>query len=119
MLRVSWGCGCLVLVAFAGCGPITYINHVTMQASRAVKRAEAAKADELAPYEFTMAAEHLHKARELAGYSRFQEAVAFGKTAQKFGREAEQKALDQVHGRGPRGTPPDDGGFKPREERGE
>lgn len=88
---------CLLIVC-AGCGPIEYITTVTMQAQKAVKQAKNAQAAELAPYEYTLAVETMMKARELAGYARFQEAVHYGKESVKYGREAEGIALSKGSG---------------------
>jgi hypothetical protein len=77
------------------CGPIEYITTVTMQAQKAVKQAKNAQAETLAPYEYTLAVETMMKARELAGYARFQEAVHYGKESVKYGREAEGLALSK------------------------
>jgi hypothetical protein len=69
------------IAATAGCGPIEYVTIVTFQAQKAVANARRLSADKLAPYEYTLAVESLHKARELAGYARWEDAVRFGKTA--------------------------------------
>src|SRR5262245_16738520 len=57
-----------------GCGPIEYIGQVTRRASTEVEAARVAGADKYAPYEYTLAIEYLHKAREEAGYSDYQAA---------------------------------------------
>ncbi|MDB4970523.1 MAG: hypothetical protein JWN44_6212 [Myxococcales bacterium] len=77
----------MVLVA-TGCGPIEYISMVTFQASKVVQEARSSRAPELAPYEYTSAVEYLHKAREVGGYARYEEAIEFGKKARDFGFEA-------------------------------
>lgn len=98
MLRVLLA---LSAVGTAGCGPIEYVSTVTFQADRALAQAKSANAEKLAPYEYTLAREELHKARELGGFSRFQEAVDFGRSALKHGREAESLALERaLHGAG-------------------
>lgn len=89
-----------VLLVFAsltalGCGPVEYVATVTMQASHAVAQAKRAQAERLAPYEYTIAVESLHEARELAGHSRWQQSVAFGKTAIEYGDKAESLALEK------------------------
>jgi hypothetical protein len=71
-----------------GCGPIEYITIITFQASREVAGAKSAKAEQLAPYEYTAAVEYLHKARELGGYARFQQSVEFGRKARELGKMA-------------------------------
>jgi hypothetical protein len=77
-----------VATGAAGCGPIEYISMVTFEASKAVQEAKASRAPELAPYEYTAAVEYLHKAREVGGHARYQEAARFGGKARDFGHEA-------------------------------
>jgi hypothetical protein len=71
-----------------GCGPIEYIAIITFDASRSVAAAKGAKAEQLAPYEYTAAVEYLHKARELGGYARYQQSVKFGRLARDFAHQA-------------------------------
>jgi hypothetical protein len=78
-----------------GCGPIEYITVVTFEASKAVNEARSSRASELAPYEYTAAVEYLHKAREVGGYSRYHEAVEWGKKARDFGHAATQLARER------------------------
>jgi len=80
-----------LVVAIAGCGPITYIGEVR-RASDAVEAARAARADKLAPYWWTRATEYLHKARELAGHADYQAANRFGKLAADAANLAAQAA---------------------------
>jgi hypothetical protein len=80
----------------SGCGPVQYVSQVTLQATRAVRNADEAHAAELAPYEYTIAVESLHKARELAGYARWQESLRFGNDAIKYGRDAELMAREKA-----------------------
>jgi hypothetical protein len=86
----------LLALALSGCGPVEYISTVTMQASRMVASAKSARAPELAPYEWTMAVEELHKARELAGHARWQQAIQFGKAALDDARKAHQLAAEKT-----------------------
>jgi len=79
----------------AGCGPIEYVTTVTFQASKAVAQAKQARAETLAPYEYTIAVESLHKSRELAGHARWQDALVFGRSALDFGRKAETIAAEK------------------------
>jgi hypothetical protein len=79
-------------LAASGCGPIEYLSVVTFDAARVVTEARLASAAELAPYEYTAATEYLHKARELAGGARFQDAVQFGKKAKQLGQDARRVA---------------------------
>src|SRR4051812_32651997 len=85
----------LMILVGAGCGPIEYVTTVTFQASRAVAQAKQARAESLAPYEYTIAVESLHKSRELAGHARWQDALVFGKNALDYGRKAESLAEEK------------------------
>lgn len=76
------------VVVALGCGPIEYFGQVTRRASTEVERAREVRADKLAPYEYTLAVEYLHKAREEASYSDYQAAVRFGRRAEKAASEA-------------------------------
>ncbi len=79
-------------VLTTGCGPIEYLTVVTFEASKAVQEAKASRAPELAPYEYTAAVEYLHKAREVGGYARYEEAARFGGKARDFGQAATRLA---------------------------
>ncbi len=83
------------LVMSTGCGPIEYVTTVTFQASKAVNAAKRAGAPDKAVYEWTLSSEYLHKARELAGFARFQEAIGFGRDSLKWARKAEVLALEK------------------------
>src|SRR5207253_1939927 len=61
-----------VLLGAGGCGPIEYINQVSLKAASSVAAAKQAGADRYAPYEYTAAEAYLHKAREEAGYAEYQ-----------------------------------------------
>lgn len=74
------------------CGPVQYIGQVTMRASDAVDQARAAGAERAAPYEYTMAVEYLHKAREEEGYADHQAAIRFGKYAETMANRATRMA---------------------------
>ncbi len=91
-VRVAWGFAVVSALVASGCGPIEYLNTTTFQASHAVEEARKVHADQLSPYEYTRAVEYLHKSRELAGFARWQEAVAFGKEAGEMGRLAHEKS---------------------------
>jgi hypothetical protein len=75
-------------LGLCACGPIEYISIVTFEASKSVAAARGARAAELAPYEYTAAVEYLHKARELGGHARYQQAVDYGRRARDLGRQA-------------------------------
>jgi hypothetical protein len=99
--------GALTLAA-AGCGPIEYINQVSIKAAGAVSAAKLAQADRYAPYEFTAAEEYLHKAREEASYAEYQEAIEFGRKAEELadkGRAISVAKLSQSAGASQTATP--------------
>ena len=95
----------ILVGAAGGCGPIEYINQVSVKAASALADAKRAGADRYAPYEYTAAEAYLHKAREEAGYSDYQAAIRFGKKAELMARKARRLAADS-QGQ----TPADDGG---------
>jgi len=95
-------------VVVAGCGPIEYINQVSVKAAGAVSAAKLAQADRYAPYEFTAAEEYLHKAREEASYAEYQEAIEFGRKAEELadkGRAIAVTKLSQSAGASQSATP--------------
>jgi hypothetical protein len=77
----------LVALSSTGCGPTIYTAKIA-SASRAVEQARVAGAPEDAPYEYYYAEAHLHKAREEAGESSYQDAIDFARTATEYGRKA-------------------------------
>ena len=98
MLRVfrayAWGLvmGLGLCGLVPGCGPITYVSRVTFGASGELSQAKILKGDQLAPYEYTSADAYLRKAKELAGYARFQEANRFATRAGERARQAKDVA---------------------------
>ena len=89
--------GALAGVAWvSGCGPIEYIAAVPMDAAGAYGEARHVNGEKFAPYEMTTAREYLHKARELAGFARFQSAVKFGQMAGDSARKATKIALEKA-----------------------
>jgi hypothetical protein len=95
-------------VGATGCGPIEYINQVSVKAAGAVSAAKLAQADRYAPYEFTAAEEYLHKAREEASYAEYQDAIEFGRKAEELadkGRAIAVAKLSQSSGASQSATP--------------
>jgi hypothetical protein len=72
------------------------VSQVTQSAAREVAAAKSAQADKYAPYEYTMAVEYLHKAREEAGYADYQSAIRFGKRSEESAKKAREIALEQA-----------------------
>lgn len=79
----------MILLCCAGisCGPVQYSHHI-MRATSALAEAEESEAEELAPYEFHYADEHLKQARREVGHSDFQAAVKCARVATEYGTKA-------------------------------
>ena len=85
----------LAVAPLLGCGPVEYISQVGNKAASAVSAAKLAQADRYAPYEYTAAEEYLHKAREEAGYSEYQDAIEYGKKAEDLANRARAIAVSK------------------------
>lgn len=96
----------LLVAGLASCGPIEYINQVTVKASRAVAEARAADAEELSPYEYWSAVTYLQMAKETVAYADFEMAIEYGDKAEEMARDARKLASQKREaGVGP-STPP-------------
>ncbi len=82
----------LGLTFVAGCGPIQSTSAL-IDADVEIEGARAAGAQTAAPYEITTAEAYLKKARELAGYSQFENSAVFAAKAREIAKEARVKAL--------------------------
>jgi hypothetical protein len=91
-MRAAVGWVVILAGSLAGCAPVVSGVQV-VQAKIDLESAETAGAKTLALYEYTAAAEYLHKAREEASYSDFLAARVFAEKAQKLAQEAREKAL--------------------------
>jgi hypothetical protein len=94
------GIGMTVLMALGalgalGCGPVEYLNQVTRRASRAMAAAKEVDAEKLAPYEYYSSTSYLQKARELAGYARYQLAIEYGRKAEEEALKARSIAVEK------------------------
>lgn len=96
MLRWTLAVVCVLL---SGCA--ARASYFLVDAARAYRDAEKAQAEERAPYEFTLAGEYLHKAREEAGYSDYSAAEKLAKRSIEESRRAIERAEE-------RGVPVDD-----------
>ena len=67
-----------------------------LPAARAVEQAREAHAEELAPYEFHYAEEHLRKAREEESEASYQDAAAYAATAEEYGLRARDLAVERM-----------------------
>lgn len=84
--------GLAVVTACVGCGPFGYLKNVASEATRAVAEAEAAGAEEYAPYEYWGAVAYLEQAKILMGYSEYERSFDFGERAKQLAGEAKVKA---------------------------
>lgn len=82
----------VVVVVGTGCGPFGYLKKVATDATRAVADAEAAGAEEYAPYEYWGAVAYLEQAKILMGYSEYERSFDFGERAKQLANEAKIKA---------------------------
>ena len=80
------------VVTCAGCGPFGYLKKVASDATRAVADAEAAGAEEYAPYEYWGAVTYLEQSKILMGYSEYERSFDFGERAKQLANEAKLKA---------------------------
>jgi Domain of unknown function (DUF4398) len=105
--RLAWPLLAALTASGVGCGPIEYINQVSIRAAGAVSAAKLAQADRYAPYEYTAAEEYLHKAREEASYAEYEDAIEFGHKAEELadkGRAIAVARLSQSAGGSPSGA---------------
>jgi hypothetical protein len=79
-------------IVCAGCGPFGYLKKVATDANRAVAEAEAAGAEEYAPYEYWGAVAYLEQAKVLMGYSEYERSFDFGERSKQLANEAKVKA---------------------------
>ena len=83
----------LVLATMSvGCGPFGYLKKVAKESSRAVAEAEAAQAEENAPYEYWGAVTYLEQSKILMGYSEYERSFNYGERAKQLAVEAKDKA---------------------------
>lgn len=71
----------------AACGPVKSTSAIR-KARQAIREAETAGAQKSASYQFALAQEYYNKAREEAGYSKYQVATTLAEKAQEYAIEA-------------------------------
>jgi hypothetical protein len=76
----------------AGCGPFGYLKKVARESSRSVAKAEAAGAEENAPYEYWGSVTYLEQSKILMGYSEYERSFDYGERAKQLAEEATKKA---------------------------
>lgn len=89
----------LLLGALPGCGPVGYLQTVTVDARELVQAAEEAGARERAPYEYHAAWEYLRMARELGARADFELAIDYGKRSERLAREGRRRAAQVARDR--------------------
>ncbi len=82
----------------AGCGPFGYLKKVARDADRAVGKAEAAGAEEHAPYEYWGAKAYLEQSKVMMGYSEYERSFDYGDRATQLAQTAEEKATREIDG---------------------
>ncbi len=95
MRRLLFVAGAAWVVALTGCGGIHYSIVVNSAAAR-VEEAKALGADQLAPYEYYFAKEHLQQAQIEASEASYSDAVNLAEEAEDHANSAielTQKAL--------------------------
>jgi len=83
---------CSLSVLSAGCGPFGYLKKVAKESSQSVAKAEAAGAEENAPYEYWGSVTYLEQSKILMGYSEYERSFDYGERAKQLAEEAERKA---------------------------
>lgn len=76
----------------SGCGPFGYLKKVARESSRSVAKAEAAGAEENAPYEYWGSVTYLEQSKILMGYSEYERSFDYGERAKQLAEEATKKA---------------------------
>jgi hypothetical protein len=84
--------GVMLVALVASCGPVAYVQTVSMSADTAVEQARAADADKWSPYYWTRAIHYLHMAREVAAHADYQGANRFGRLATEAALKAKEEA---------------------------
>ena len=84
---------CGMLAWTSACGPATSTSRIS-KAERALERARVADAQVRAPYEYNLATNYLHKAKEEWGYSDFERSGKYAELAQRSAERAVTKAKE-------------------------
>ena len=87
-----------IAVLGTGCGPFGYLKKVARDADREVGKAEAAGAEEHAPYEYWGAKAYLEQSKVMMGYSEYERSFDYGDRAVQLAQTAEEKALREIDG---------------------
>jgi hypothetical protein len=88
LARCALAVGCLAgLAGLAGCGGVHYAIAVNSASSR-VEEAKAVGAEQLAPYEYYYAKEHLEQAQVEAAEASYSDAANLAETAEEYASKA-------------------------------
>ena len=93
---VAWLC---LAVTLAGCGGFVYSIRLR-EASAKLEEARELNAQELAPYEFYYAEQHLRKAREEAAEASYSDAMNFASTCTEYAERAIELSREAHRGAG-------------------
>ena len=93
MLAGMRGLAIALVIGAAACGPVAYIDRVTIHADSAVDEAREAGAEQYSPYYWTRATQYLVMAREVAAHADYQGANRFGRLAEEAAVRAKAEAL--------------------------
>jgi len=94
-----WVLGGLVLLGAVGCGNAIYVMQVNSASSR-VEEARELGAEQLAPYDYYYAEEHLKKARQEAAEADYGDAIKLASAAEEHAAKAAKLAREAKQGKG-------------------
>lgn len=97
--RLTWLVLSVCALNLTGCGAAAYSYHV-VRAARSVEQAKQVGAEQLAPYEMTLAQAYLGKAREESAEASYQDAVHYAKLSRSIADRATERSRVNSKGRG-------------------
>ena len=85
---------CAAVLPLTGCGPILS-TYLILSAQAELDGAKAAEAEKYAVYEYTAAAEYLHKAREEQGYADYGPSIDYAFKAEEMAKKGTEKSNEE------------------------
>jgi hypothetical protein len=85
----------LIFIILLACGPIEYMSQVGIKSRRAFTSARKVNSKKYSPYEYWSAYYYLNRARYVAQWADYQNAVNYGKTSELMSKKAETRSLDK------------------------
>lgn len=85
---------CAAALSLTGCGPILS-TYLILSAQAELDGANAAEAEKYAVYEYTAAAQYLHKAREEQGYADYGPSIDYAFKAEEMAKKGSEKANEE------------------------